>query len=177
MSMTYLCTKFKNMTEFKSYVVMAIGSVIALLAPIKNFMYAMLLLFFLNFVFGYIAGKARGEDWQTKKAMKFIWYCCIFFVSTCCIFIIGYLMDEQQQAIAVVKILCYAAIYIFGTNIFRNWRQLLTPGTSWYKFADLVYYVLSVKFIERFKWLQELQKENEQKRQNNHHTILDKDDN
>ena len=174
--MTYLCTKKKNMTELKSYVVMAIGAIITLLAPIQNFMYAMLLLFSLNFAFGLAADVADSKGFEPKKAMKFIWYCCIFFVATCALFIIGYLMNEQQQAVAVVKILCWAAIWIFGTNIFRNWKEMLTPGSSWYKFVDLVYYVLSVKFIERFQWVKDWQKER-QKDDSNGRTILDKDDN
>ena len=69
-------------------------------------------------------------------------------------------MGERQQAEAVVKILCYVAIYIFGTNICRNWLNILSPGTAWYRFVDLVYYVLSVKFIERFRIVKEWQQKN-----------------
>ena len=155
---------------------MAVGAVLSLLAPIQNFMYAMMLLFGLNFVFGLLADVLNNQPWETKKAMKFILYCCLFFVASCCIFIIGHLMDEKDQAIAVVKVLCWGAIYIFGTNIFRNWRKLLTPGTAWYKFVDLMYYVLSVKFIERFDWVKSWKQEREDANKTGR-TILDKDDN
>lgn len=176
MSMTYLCTKFKNMTELKSCVVMAVGAVVSLLAPIQNFMYAMMLLFGLNFCFGFLADRLNGREWDTKKAMKFLLYCCLFFVAACCIFIIGYLMGEMDQSVAVVKVLCWGAIYIFGTNIFRNWREILTPGTAWYRFVDLMYYILSVKFIERFDWVKSWKSDRE-KAMSNGRTILDKDDN
>lgn len=163
------------MNDLKTCIVNLVGAVLALLAPIQNFMYAMLLLFSMNFLFGLLADRLNNKDWDTKKAMKFILYCSLFFVAACAIFVIGHLMDEKEQAIAVVKILCWGAIYVFGTNIFRNWREILVPGTSWYKFVDLMYYVLSVKFVERFDWLKNLKKDREAAR--SHNTILDKDDN
>ena len=71
-------------------------------------------------------------------------------------------MGEKEQAATVVKGLCFLAIYVFGTNILRNWRNILSDGTAWYKFVDLLYYVLSVKFIEKFdivkKWQEEREK-------------------
>ena len=151
------------MDEIRAYIIMAIGAVFTLLAPIQNFMYAMVLLFGINFAFGLVAAIVKKEGWSTKKALMFIWYCAIFFVAAAALFIIGHLMDEREQAVAVVKILCYVAIYIFGTNIFRNWGNILTPGTTWHKFVDLIYYVLSVKFIERFPLVKKWQEEKEVK--------------
>lgn len=138
---------------------MLVGAIFTLLAPIHNFMYAMALLFAVNFCFGLVAAIVNKEGWSTKKALWFFAYCAIFFVTAASLFVIGHFMEEEGQAIAVVKILCYIAIYIFGTNICRNWLNILVPGTAWYKFVDLVYYVLTVKFIEKFgivkKWQEE----------------------
>lgn len=164
------------MNDLKTIIITVIGAIFTLLAPIQNFMYAMLLLFAINFIFGVVAAVVKKEDWSTKKALLFFVYCAIFFVTASATFIIGHLMDEKEQAMAVVKVLCYIAIYIFGTNIFRNWLQILNPGTPWYKFVDLIYYVLSIKFIERF----DIVKSWQQERNNTKHegkTILDKDDN
>lgn len=129
---------------------MVVGAVFTLLSPIQNFMYAMLTLFSVNFLFGLVAAIVTREGWSTKKALWFFGYCAIFFVTAAAVFVIGHFMDEEQQAVAVVKFMCFIAIYIFGTNIFRNWKNILTPGTAWFRFVDLIYYVLSVKFIERF---------------------------
>jgi hypothetical protein len=83
-------------------------------------------------------------------------------------------MGDHEQAVAVVKILCYLAVYIFGTNIFRNLCNIVPNGTPWHKLFELCYYVLSVKFIERFdfikKWQEEISGSEETK------TVLDKDD-
>ena len=147
------------MNDLKTIIITVIGAIFTLLAPIQNFMFAMLLLFGINFIFGVVAAVVNKEGWSTKKALHFIWYCAIFFVTACAAFVIGRLMEEQAQSVAVVKILCFVAIYIFGTNIFRNWLIILTPGTAWYKFVDLIYYILSVKFIERFNIVKEWQKE------------------
>lgn len=164
------------MDDIKTIIITIVGAIFTLLAPIQNFMYSMLVLFGINFAFGVLADIVHKKPWSTSKALYFIWYCAIFFVTACAAFIIGRLMDEQAQSIAVVKILCFVAIYIFGTNIFRNWLQILTPGTAWYKFADLIYYVLSVKFIERFSVVKNWQDERMNTRREGK-TILDKDDN
>ena len=152
------------MGEIKTYIIMVIGALFTLLSPIKNFMIAMLILFGLNFIFGLLAAVVNKEGWSWKKALMFIVLCCIFFTTVASVFAIGYFMDEEAQATAVVKVLCFLAIYIFGTNICRNWLNILPPGTTWYKFVDLLYYVLSVKFIERFdivkKWQEERNKKN-----------------
>lgn len=163
------------MDDLKTIIVSVVGAIFALLAPIQNFMYAMLVLFSCNFCFGLVASIVKKEGWSTKKALMFFVYCAIFFVTACAVFIIGHLMGENEQAIAVVKIICYVAIYIFGTNIFRNWLQILVPGTAWYKFVDIIYYVLSVKFIERFDFVKKWQEERNNTSSEGK-TILDKDD-
>ena len=144
------------MAEIKTYIVMVVGAVFTLLAPIQNFMIAMALLFSVNFGFGLLAAIVNKEGWSWKKAVWFIVLCFMFFGTACSLFLIGHFMGEEEQAKTVVKGLCFLAIYVFGTNICRNWRNILTPGTDWYKFVDLMYYVLSVRFVEKFsivkKW-------------------------
>ena len=162
------------MDDIKTVVVYAVGAIMTLLAPIQNFMYAMLILFGVNFFFGLLAARIKDEKWSTKKALMFFVYVLVFLVIACMAFIIGHLMGEREQAIAVVKILCYIAVYIFGTNIFRNLRHIVPKGTAWYRLFDLCYYTLSVKFIEKFDFVKKWQEEKEQE---NHNTILDKDDN
>ena len=141
------------MDDIKTIIVYSVGAIITLLAPIHNFMYAMLILFGINFIFGLASARSKGEKWEIKKALYFFVYVAIFLVIACAAFIIGYLMGENEQAVAVVKILCYIAVYIFGTNIFRNLRHIVPKGSQWYRFFDLCFYVLSVKFIERFDFV------------------------
>lgn len=53
------------MTEIKTYIVTLAGALFTLLAPIHNFMYAMVLLFSLNFLFGLIVAWATG--WSARE--------------------------------------------------------------------------------------------------------------
>ena len=160
------------MDDIKTVIVYAVGAISTLLAPIQNFMYAMLILFGVNFLIGLLAARMKEEKWSTKKALMFFVYVAIFLLIACMSFIIGHLMGEHEQAVAVVKILCYIAVYIFGTNIFRNLRYIAPKGTAWHRLFDLCYYTLSVKFIEKFDFVKKWREESEGESRN---TILDKD--
>lgn len=164
------------MNEIKTIIVTFVGGVFTLLAPIENFMYAMLLLFGINFVVGVVSAIVSKEPWSNKKALMFFVYCAVFLVMACSAFIIGHFMGEHEQAVAVVKILCYLAIYVFGVNIFRNLCIITPEHSQWHKLFSLCYYVLSVKFIERFSFIKKWQEEAAKKVPTSN-TILDKDDN
>ena len=69
------------MNDVKTIIITIIGAIFTLLAPIQNFMYAMLLLFGLNFIFGLVAAIVNREGWSTRKALFFIWYCAIFLIT------------------------------------------------------------------------------------------------
>lgn len=168
------------MDDIKTVVVYAVGAIMTLLSPIQNFMWAMLLLFGVNFFFGLVSARMKDEKWSTKKALMFFVYVMVFLVIACSAFVIGNLMGEREQAIAVVKILCYIAVYIFGTNIFRNLRCIAPRGTAWYRLFDLCYYALSVKFIDKLDFVKKWRDENEGEslaRTQGGRTVLDKDDN
>lgn len=153
--------RLQRMDEIRGYVIMVMGGVFTLLAPIQNFMYAMVALFGLNFMFGLLAARVQGEKWSTKKALWFFGHSAIFFLTVCALFIIGHLMGETKEATSVVKIMCYMAIYIFSVNILRNWKKIVPFGSVWHRLVDLLYYVLSVKFVERFDFVRKWQEERE----------------
>lgn len=161
------------MTEIKAFVVSFFCGVFTLLAPIHNFMYAMLFIFSLNFIAGFTADwidiKRKDPDvnpWNNKKALMFFVCCAFFFVIAASAFIVGYLMGEQEQAKAVVQYMCWIAIVIFAINIFRNLRKVAQKGTSWYRFFDICYYVLSVQFIEKLPFVKKYLDENKEEYEN-----------
>ena len=137
------------MSDLKSILIMVVGGVLSLLSPIEKFMWAMIVLFILNFMFGLLSAIVNKEGWSTKKAMWFFGYCAIFFVTCASLFVIGHFMGQPDEAQAVVKCICFLAVYIFSVNIVRNWRSVLVKGTAWYKFVDLLYYVLTMEVIEK----------------------------
>lgn len=137
------------MNDWKSILIMIVGGVMSLLSPIEKFMGAMTVLFILNFMFGLLSAIVNKEGWSTKKAMWFFGYCAIFFVTCASLFVIGHFMGQPDEAQAVVKCICFLAVYIFSVNIVRNWKSVLVKGTAWYKFVDLLYYVLTMEVIEK----------------------------
>ena len=139
------------MNDIRSFVFVIIGAFFALLNPIQDFMLAMLILFVVNFVFGLLAAIHAGEEWSWRKAGMCFVYCFIFFATAASMFIVGHYMHSEEQTLACVKYVCIAAIGVFGTNILRNWRSLCTPGSAWHKFLSLLYYVLTIKFVEKLK--------------------------
>lgn len=149
------------MNDIRSIIIMISGAFVALLSPIQDFMFGMLWLFGLNFVFGLFAGLYNGEKWSWKKAGMCFVYCLIFFGTAASMFIVGHFMHAEEQALACVKYVCFAAIYLFGTNILRNWKALLEKNSAWYKFVSLLYYVLTVKFVEKFEMFKHLNPEPE----------------
>ena len=150
------------MQDLKTIIISFVGAVFALFAPIENFLYAMVILLGANFIVGIVSARANSEDWSTKKALMFFVYAVIFLVIVYIAFAIGHFMGEEEQAIAVVKIICYVAVYVFGTNIFRNLRTIVPKDSQWYKVFDICYYVLSVKFVEKLPFIKKWQDQEEE---------------
>lgn len=151
------------MIDTRSVLYAITGTFLALLSPIRDFMLAMLILFVVNFFFGLLADIKCGADWSWRKAGMCLVYCFIFFATAASMFIIGHFMHSEEQALACVKYVCFIAIGVFGTNILRNARSLCTPGSSWHKLVSVLYYILTIKFVENFKFFKnsepELEKE------------------
>lgn len=145
------------MNEIRSVIFAVIGAFFALLSPIQDFMLAMLILFVVNFIFGLLADIHEGEEWSWRKAGMCFVYCFIFFATAASMFIVGHFMHSEEQTLACVKYVCFAAIGVFGTNILRNWLILCTPGSTWHKLISILYYILTIKFVEKFKFFKNIE--------------------
>ena len=149
------------MSDIRFFIIGTVWGFLTLLTPIKDFMISMVVLFTLNFLFGLIAARFEHEDWSWKKAAMFFVCCCIFFVTVAALFVAGHFLHSDEQAVFCVRYICIAAMYLFTTNILRNWRKILLPGTPWYQLVDFLHYVLSFGFVDKiplFKKYQEYKK-------------------
>ena len=162
-----------SLIEIKTLVVTIFGLLASMFAPIMDFMFAMMILLTLNLFFGIASARANGEKWSWKKASMFIVFCFLLFGTFACMFAVGHFLHNDNEAALCVKYVCFIAVWVFGTNILKNWRKMLYEGTAMYKFVDILLYVLTVQFVEKLPWVKKYQEEKE----NNHRTILDKDDN
>ncbi len=154
------------MNDIKAGILGILWSFLSLLVPIRDFMIAMLLLFGLNLVFGLVAAKFNGEKWDWKKFGMFFVCCAVFFVTVASLFIVGHFIHSDEQAIYCVKWVCVAALYMFGTNILKNWKLMLVPGTPWYRLIDFLYYALTLGFIEKFPMYKKYQEHKDKEKQN-----------
>lgn len=143
------------MSEIKYVICSIISGMLSLLFPIKDFMLAMIVVFTLNYLFGWIAGMVHGEKWSLKKSMVFFYHCTIFFVLTSALFITGHFMHNEGETIGVVKALCGIAIWFYATNIARNWQKMLVENTTMWRVAGFVYYVLTLKMVDKIPYLSE----------------------
>ena len=94
------------MEDVKFVICSVVSGVLSLLVPIKDFMIAMIIVFSLNYLFGWVAGMVHGESWSFKKSMVFFYHCTLFFVLTSALFVTGHFMHNEGETLGVVKALC-----------------------------------------------------------------------
>lgn len=150
-----------NLIELKTLVLTLFGLLTSLFAPILDFMFAMLILLTINMLFGIAADIATGGEWKWKKASMFFVFCTVFFVCTGGMFAVGHYLHQDAEATLCVKYACFIALWVFGTNILRNWKKMLQKGTATYKFVDILLYVLTVQFVEKLPFVKKYQEEKE----------------
>jgi len=142
--------------QVKNVLIAILTAVLAYLKPIEGELWSLFLIFFLNFIFGYLSGMiANGEEFNFKKAFRCICEATVFFVLCTAIYAVGRLKGEYEGALQCVSFITYTIIYFYATNVLKNlkscFRELTPP---WYVVAFL-YYVLRFKFIERIPFLSE----------------------
>ena len=149
--------------ELKTLALTVFGLLASLFAPILDFMMAMLILLTVNLLFGIASAWAAGERWSWKKASMFFVFCFGLFGTFASMFAVGHFLHEDAEAALCVKYACFIAVWVFGTNILKNWRKMLKEGTATWKFVDILLYVLTVQFVEKLPWVKKWQSEQEEK--------------
>ncbi len=126
-----------------------IANVVGLLFPIWNDIFGLVLLFTANFVVGLLADVCNHRDWSFRKAFSFFRDAAIYFAMVACIYMLGYLKGEEGMAVHCVSFTIYVAIYFYGTNILRNARLITNEQSTLYNVLNFLYYVFSLKMLER----------------------------
>lgn len=154
-------------------------AVIAYLKPIEAELWTLFLIFFTNFLFGYLAGMiANNEEWDNKKAMRCVGEATVFFILCTTIYAIGRLKGQMQGALQCVSFITYVVIYFYGLNVLRNCKKIFRKDTAPWLCVSFLYYVLRFKFVEKIPFLQGfLNIGGSEQPQPHYNTILDKDDN
>lgn len=120
--------------------------------PIHDFLLVIFILFILNFLYGLVSDLLHGNDFSLKKAFQSIWYVVGFMLLLFLAFGIGKKMHlDDESVIDFTSWITWVVIYFYSTNILRNWT-LIQPRNQVVAF---LYWVASVKFIEKIKYLGE----------------------
>ena len=126
-----------------------VANVVGLLFPIWNDIFGLVLLFTANFVVGLLADVCNRREWSFRKALCFFRDAGIYFAMVACIYLLGYFKGEERAAVQCVSFMIYVAIYFYGTNILRNARLITNERSTLYRVLDFLYYILSLKVLER----------------------------
>ena len=141
------------MDGLKLFVATLLANVAGILFPIRNEIYGLVLLFTMNFVVGMLADVCNRREWSFRKAFRFFRDAAIYFVMVASIYLLGYFKSEEEVAVHCVSFMIYVAIYFYGTNILRNARLITNARSTLYGVLDFLYYILSLKVLERSKYL------------------------
>lgn len=142
--------------QIKQMVIGIIIAVLAYLKPIEGELWSLFLVFFLNFLFGYLSGMiANGEEWDFKKALRCVGEATVFFVLCTAIYAIGRLKGQMDGAVQCVSFVTYLVIYFYGLNILKNCKKIFKKDTAPWHVVSALYFVLRLKFVERIPFLSE----------------------
>lgn len=76
--------------RIKDIVVGVVLALLAYLKPIEGELSSLMIVFTLNFIFGYLSGMiAKGENFELKKAVVCIGHATVFFVLCAAVYAIG----------------------------------------------------------------------------------------
>ena len=131
-------------------------AVLAFLQPIEGELKSLMIVFFFNFLFGYLSGMiASHEDFDIKKALRCVAEATVFFVLCCAIYFVGQMKHQPDGAMQCVSFVTYVVLYFYALNILKNLKKIFKKGTTPWQIVAFFYYFLRVKFIERIPGLSE----------------------
>ena len=140
--------------RIKDIVVSVVLAVLAYLKPIEGELTSLMIIFFLNFVFGYLSDMiANGKDFSLKKAVVCIGHATAFFVLCAAVYVIGRLKGQMEGSIQCVSFISYLVLWFYGLNILRNLKIIFKEGTPPWYVVSVLYYVLRFKFIDKIPHL------------------------
>lgn len=141
------------MDNLRFFVASMFANIAGWLLPIRNDIFGLVLLFALNFLFGLLADMCNRRSWSFRKAFCFFRDAAIYFAMVTCIYMLGRLKGEDEAAAQCVSFMIYVAIYFYGTNILRNARIVTQYSGTLFRILDFLYYVFSLRIVERFDYL------------------------
>lgn len=149
--MTLIMTMLEHI---KNIIVAVVLSLLSYLRPIEGELWSLFLIFFVNFLFGYLSGMiASGEEWDNRKALRCVGEATVFFVLCTAIYAIGRLKGRMDGAVQCVSFVTYVVMYFYGVNVLRNCKKIFREKTAPWHVVSALYYVLRFEFIKKIPFL------------------------
>lgn len=129
-------------------------AILAYLKPIEGELSSLMIVFALNFIFGYLSGMiAKGENFELKKAVVCIGHATVFFVLCAAVYAIGRLKGRMEGSVQCVSFISYLVLWFYGCNILKNLKQIFKKDTPPWYVVSFIYYLMRFKFIEKIPYL------------------------
>lgn len=140
--------------RIKDIVVGVVLALLAYLKPIEGELSSLMIVFTLNFIFGYLSGMiAKGENFELKKAVVCIGHATVFFVLCAAVYAIGRFKGQMEGSVQCVSFISYLVLWFYGCNILKNLKQIFKKGTPPWYVVSFLYYLMRFKFIEKIPYL------------------------
>lgn len=142
--------------QVKSLIVGITLALLAYLKPIEGELWSLFLIFFVNFLFGYLSGMiANKEEWDNKKALRCVGEATVFFVLCMAVYVIGRMKGQFSGAVQCVSFITYIVMYFYSINVLKNCKKIFREGTAPWHVVSVLYFILRFKFIEHIPYLHE----------------------
>lgn len=140
--------------KLRDFIIGVFFAILAYLKPIEGELSSLMIVFTLNFVFGYLSGMiAKGEDFEFKKAIVCIGHAAVFFVLCAAVYAIGRFKGQMEGSVQCVSFISYSILWFYGCNILKNLKQIFKRDTPPWYVVSFIYYLMRFKFIEKIPYL------------------------
>lgn len=137
------------MDDLKTFLIVSLSSLMAYLSPISGVLFSVIIVFVINFMFGYITAIKLGETFSFIKAFSCIKEAATFFILIAATYSIGEHMNNPEGALQSISIVTYTLLYFYAINVFKNMKRLF-PKSMWIAFC---YYAISMEFVKKVPFL------------------------
>lgn len=149
--------------QIKAVTLMVLSALSGFFMPISDLVVAILILLGVNFLSGWIEDSLHADGWKWKKAFKAFTECFFLCGIGAFVFAMGHFMHKADASVQCLTAIYFAAIWFYVINILNNWRKILIEGTTIHRFVSFLYFVVSMKFVEKIPFLSEfINKEEEE---------------
>lgn len=140
--------------KVKDIIIGVVLAILAYLKPIEGELSSLMIVFVLNFIFGYLSGMiAKGENFELKKAVVCIGHATVFFVLCAAVYAIGRFKGQMTGSVQCVSFISYLVLWFYGCNILKNLKLIFRKDTPPWYVVSFLYYLMRFKFIEKIPYL------------------------